>query len=103
MSSIHKSLGCHQGLIFALSHALILIQTINFEEVNEYEDLRRNGFVGFAQEYLGRCEMKSNSEDEIDVKVYDKLVALDTKLGTTVAEQLFDCLVYTLRLDVIKV
>ena len=103
MSSIHKSLGCHQGLIFALSHALILIQTINFEEVNEYEDLRRNGFVGFAQEYLGRCEMKSNSEDEIDVKVYDKLVALDTKLGTTAAEQLFDCLVYTLRLDVIKV
>ena len=96
-------MGCHQGLIFALSHALILIQTINFEEVNEYEDLRRNGFVGFAQEYLGRCEMKSNSEDEIDVKVYDKLVELDTKLGTTAAEQLFDCLVYTLRLDVIKV
>ena len=44
-----------------------------------------------------------HSNKIIDIKVYKKLVELDTKLGTTVSEQLYGCLYRTTRLDIIKV
>ena len=44
-----------------------------------------------------------HSNKIIDIKVYKKLIELDTKLGTTVSEQLYGCLNRTTRLDIIKV
>ena len=78
-------------------------QTIDFEQVNEYESLRKNNWVGFAEVYLDRCNKESESNEIIDIKVYKKLVELDTKLGTTASEQLFKCLYRTTRLDIIEV
>ena len=52
---------------------------------------------------MEQCLEKSKSEDTIDIEVYTKLVELDTRLGKTAAEQLFECLFFTLRLDIIKV
>ena len=71
--------------------------------MNEYEIVRQNKWVGFAHIYLIRCSNESQSNEIIDVKVYKKLIDLDTKLGTTVFEQLFICLLNTTRSDIIKV
>ena len=76
---------------------------IDFEQVNEYESLRKKDYVGFAEVYLKRCDEESKSNDEIDKEIYSKLVKLDTRLGTTAGEQLFGCLEHTLNLDIIKV
>ena len=71
--------------------------------MNEYERLRKTGWVGFAQVYLNQCNKESKSNDGIDKEVYSKLVKLDARLGTTASEQLFNCLLKTTRSDIIKV
>ena len=73
------------------------------EQVNEYERLRKKGFVGFAQLLLQRYYVESKTDDEIDIQVYTKLVKLDSRLGTTASEQLAKCLKITTRSDIIKV
>ena len=80
-----------------------LFKMTDFEKVNEYESLRKEDYVGFAEVYLQRCNIESKSDDEIDKEIYTKLVELDTRLGTTATEQLFWCVSYTLSLDIIKV
>ena len=77
------------------------IKTIDFEQVNEYERLNKDGWSGFAHVYLYRCNKES--EVEADILVYQELVELDRRLGTTPSEQLFECLRKTTRLDIIKV
>ena len=71
--------------------------------MNENEKVRKYGYAGFADVYLQRCNRKPESNEIIDIKVYKKLVELDTKLGTTASEQLYTCLYRTTRLDIIKV
>ena len=71
--------------------------------MSEYVSLREANYVGFAHVYLQRCEKESKSNDGIDKEVYAKLVELDTRLGTTASEQLFECLQKTTRSDIIKV
>ena len=67
------------------------------------------GPVGFAHVYLKQCNRECRdinieiSDIEIHGEVYSKLIELDTRLGTTAAEQLFWCLYYTLNLDIIQV
>ena len=53
--------------------------------------------------YLRRCNKESKSDDEIDKELYAELVELDTRLGTRASEQLYKCLFYTTRSDIIKV
>ena len=55
--------------------------------------------VAFAEVYL----FQSLKNDTFDIEVYKQLMALDSKLGATAAEQLLGCMFYTLRLDIIKV
>ena len=69
--------------------------------MNEYEIVKKKGFVGFADKYL--YQFKSKSQDQIDIHIYAKLVKLDTRLGTTASEQLRWCLEFTSRSDIIKV
>ena len=57
----------------------------------------------YAGEYLYRCDKESKSDDEMDMQVFQQLIELDTKLGTAASEQLFSYLLYTTRLDIIKV
>ena len=80
-----------------------LFQIIDFDQVNEYESLRQNDWVGFANFYLGRFDKQSKPSDEMDKDIYNNLVELDTRLGTTASEQLFACLFITTRSDIIKV
>ena len=69
--------------------------------MDEYENLKRKGFIGFAQKYLSK--FKSKSHDLIDINVYTKLVELDSRLGTKASDQLLWCLNFTSRSDIIKV
>ena len=71
--------------------------------MNEYQNLRKKNWVGFAEKFLNRCNKESKSDDEIDREIYSKLVELDIRLGTTASEQLYKCLYRTTRLDIIKV
>ena len=71
--------------------------------MDEYENLKKGGFVGFAHAYLVQCDKKSKSDDEIDIQVYTTLVQLDSNLGTTAAEQLSTLVTSSLRLDLVKV
>jgi len=80
---------------------LNLFKNIDFEEVNEYNELMK--LMKFADLYLARCKQQSKLDDEIDVRVYSKLVELDLKLGTTPSALLCHCLCFTLRSDIIKV
>ena len=57
----------------------------------------------FAKEYLKQCNKESKSNDEINKEVYAKLVELDSRLGTNASNQLYNCLKYTTRWDIIKV
>ena len=67
------------------------------------ENTRKKGFIGYAHMYLRRCNEESKSNDDIDIDVYKTFVELDTKLGVTDSEQLFRCLIFTSRLDIIQV
>ena len=71
--------------------------------MTEYEKLRKTSFLGFANVYLWRCDKESKSGDIADAQLYKKLVELDTRLGTTASEQLYWCLKWTTRWDIIKV
>ena len=80
-----------------------LIKTIDLQQVNELYDSEKIFASTFAGLYLSRHEKESKSDDEIDIQVYTKLLELDSRLGTTAAEQLFDCVIHTQRFDLIKV
>ena len=67
--------------------------------MNDYEELKKDEFVGFADLYL----RKSEPIERFDIKIYTKLIQLDSKLGTTASEQLYTCLRHTTRWDIIKV
>ena len=85
---------------------LKLFKTINLNEVNDNECVKKNNFIGFAHCYFWRCNSEnvtSKSDIEITKEVYTKLVELDSRLGTAPSEQLFVCILYTLDLDIIKV
>ena len=71
--------------------------------MSEYGSLREANFVGFAHVYLKQCTNESKSDDKIDEELYNELVELDTRLGTTASEQLYWCLKKTTRSDIIKV
>ena len=78
--------------------------SIYFEEVNEIDEIVvKHGFVGYANIYIWRFNEESKSDKEIDVDIYSELVELDTKLGTSSSDQLFECLRFTSRWDIIKV
>ena len=75
---------------------------INVTE-NRLDVLREKGFVGYANYYLKKCWDKSELKNKADVAVYKQLLEIDSKLGTTQSEQLFKCVFYSLRMDLIKV
>ena len=70
----------------------------------EYDELREElGYVGYANYYLQECWDESELKNKADLAVYKQLLEIDSKLGTTQTEQLFWCVFYSLRIDLIKV
>ena len=78
-------------------------KAIDFDQVDTYGELNKDEYVGFADAFLRPCETESKSDQQIDIQAYAKLVELDSKLGTSAAEQLFMCVYYSPRLELVKV
>ena len=105
-SVLGTSTSLQLGCCLAWTTRWDIVKIIDFEQVAQYgayERMRKYGWVGFAHIYLHRCKEESESEEKIDSHVYDKLIKLDTRLGTTASEQLVTCLGHTIRWNIIKV
>ena len=77
---------------------------LDFGDGKNYEWIKENtGDVGYADYYLVRCWNKSRMINEADASIYRQLVEIDTVLGTAVSLQLWCCLSWTTRWDIIKV
>ena len=72
--------------------------------IYKYDKLRdKLGYVGYADYYLQKCWNESELKNKPDVTIYKQLLEIDSKLGTTQSEQLFWCLAYSPRKDLIEV
>ena len=83
---------------------------LNFEEWKDYDWItkgvnHRGGIddEGYADYYLVKCWNDSKKINEADASVYRQLVGIDETLGTDASTQLFCCLAWTARWDIIKV
>ena len=77
---------------------------IPFEVKNdEYNNLREDGWAGYAEYYLQESWDYSELKNKADVAVYKQVLEIDSKLGTTQTEQLFWCVFSSIRIDLIKV
>ena len=71
--------------------------------LDDYDEIREYGYVGYAEYYLKKCWNKSELRNNADVAIYKQLLEIDSILGTTQSEQLFKCVYSSLRIDLIKV
>ena len=77
---------------------------MDFEEWKDYYWIKRmHDFKGYAEYYLNKCQNDSTMINEADATVYQKLVDIDSTLGTKLSDQLYSCLWRTTRWDIIKV
>ena len=73
------------------------------DQVEHNDELRELNYIGYAHYYLRECWNESELKNKADVPIYKKLLKIDAKLGTTQSEQLFECVRYSLRMDLIEV
>jgi len=77
---------------------------LDFEEWKDYYwILEESHKRGYAHYYLRKCENDSKMKNEADATVFQKLVDIDSTLGTELSDQLYWCLWRTTRWDIIKV
>ena len=77
---------------------------LDFEESKDYDWIKKETIdYGYAGFYLRQCWNDSKLINEADVGVYKTLVDIDTNLGTDLSFQLWLCLRWTARCDIIKV
>ena len=75
---------------------------LDFEEFKDYDWIKEAN-IGYADYYLHKCWNDSKKINEADATVYQRLVDIDSTLGTELPEQLIVCLYRTTRWDIIKV
>ena len=77
---------------------------LNFEEGMDYDSIKKPlSIYGYATYYLRECAKYSKMINEADATVYQRLVDIDSTLGTELSNQLYWCLWWTTRWDIIKV
>ena len=69
----------------------------------EQVKIRELNYVGYAHYYLQNCWNESELKNKADVTIYKQLLQIDAKLGTTQSEQLFECVRFSPRKDLIEV
>ena len=83
-----------------------------FEEWKDYDWLRKqildnlsleSEIHGYADYYLAKSWNGSKMINEANVTIYLQLLEIDSALGTTLSYQLWACLSWTTRWDIIKV
>ena len=71
---------------------------------NGFDVLReKRNFVGYASYYVKGCYDESELRNKAEIEIFKQLCQIDSKLGTTQTEQLFGCVLYSVRIDLIKV
>ena len=83
-----------------------LIQSVGMSipiRENGFDELRKLGFDGYGNYYLKQCYDESELLNKADVTIYKQLIEIDSRLGTRQAEQLFCCVFWSVRMDLIKV
>ena len=93
-----KRLNLEAGRLIQSLGISIAVTENNFDVLRE-----KHGFVGYANYYLRQCYDESQLVNKADVTIYGQLLEIDTKLGTTQAEQLLWCVHWSVRMDLIKV
>ena len=80
---------------------------LDFEMWKDYDWIKKRNYVGYADYYLHinlqKCQIDPKVTNEADATVYQKLINIDTVLGTDASLQLFGCLDLTDRWNIIKV
>ena len=77
---------------------------LNFELWKDYDWIKKEADCeGYAEYYLKKCQIDSKVTNEADATVYQKLINIDTVLGTDASQQLYGCVYWTDRWDIIKV
>ena len=71
---------------------------------NEYDVIRGQMFVGYAEYYLKNITYnESDLGNNVEIEIYKELLEIDSQLGTTQTEQLFKCVFYSVQMDLIRV
>ena len=69
-----------------------------------YDMLREEyGYVGYANYYVMSCWDEQELTNKAHVTIYKTFLEIDTKLGTTSTEQLFELVFGAVRLDLVMV
>ena len=77
---------------------------LDFEEGMDYDSIKKPySIYGYATYYLEKCQNNSKVINKADATVFQKLVDIDSTLGTELSDQLYCCLRRTTRWDIIKV
>ena len=92
-----KELNFKAGRLILRSLGIFIGET-KFDVLRE-----KHGYVGYANYYLRKCWDDSELKNKADVTIYKQLLEIDSKLGTTQSEQLYGCVLNSLRMDLIKV
>ena len=72
---------------------------LDFEMWKDYDWIKKEtSYEGYVEYYLD-----SKVTKKVNATVYKKLINIDTVLGTDASQQLFGCLYWTDRWDIIKV
>ena len=79
-------------------NSMIYMNYDDWETIQEFY-----GVAGFAEYYLKECWDQSQLINNADLTLYKQLLKIDAKIGVTQTKQLFECVFWTLRIDIIKV
>ena len=93
-----KELNFKAGRLIKSLEIPIAVTENNFDVLRE-----KNGWVGYADYYLGYCYDDSELINNAEIEIYKKPLEIDAKLGTTQTEQLFECVFNSVRMDIMKV
>ena len=70
---------------------------------HSFDVLRSRDYGGYAHYYLKESYDDSELINKAEIEIYKKLLEIDSKLGTAQTEQLFACVMFSLRMDLITV
>ena len=71
-------------------------------DVPDYDELRKLGVYGFTWLYILSWD-ETDLVNKADVNTFKELITIDEKLGTTMTQQLWYCVLSSLRMDILKV
>ena len=97
MDNPERTLLCWKATRLIHKYGMVDLGYYDCDSIQEFS------LAGFAYYYLAECWDHSKSINKANVTLYKQLLEIDTKLGITQSEQLFACLLKTLRMDLIQV